>query len=235
MKSVFESPFLLNGEVIRLIKEYRRSGSRMPILLFLGGGWNTGKSTNAIILATQMGVVNVIHTDVVRSALRVTLKKNERDCLMKATYEAWRCESRSFSNKAVGAGFLKQSNLIAPAIRQCIKEASDYGKDTIIEGMHLHPAIYYTIAQRLRCLFIWLKAKEEEVEKRIVKRCETSYRGRTPDRYLKNIRFNKIMAINNYLLNEARKNRLPILDLDSNEDKETLSKMLFEYIISLRT
>ena len=89
-------------------------------------------------------------------------------------------------------GFLHQCALIFPSVKRCIEEAADYGKDTVVEGMHLHPLLYSKIAKELRFIFVWLSYSEASFKQRVHKRCNQTYRNRSPARYLDERRAQKL-------------------------------------------
>ena len=229
-KAELSSDSILEACILRQVRETRRSGCRGPLTVLIGGGWSAGKSTMAVRLAAQLGVANVVHSDVVRSVLRQCMGAEQREALMPSTYETWKLSESTYSQRALAEGFRRQCNAVAPAIHHCLREAIDFGKDTVVEGMHLHPAIYAPAAEEGKHLFLWLVCGTSSLPARIVERCHTTYLGRPPQRYMEQARFRKIADLNLLLAAEAERNRVPVLDLSSERDMTTLSKLFAQYV-----
>jgi 2-phosphoglycerate kinase len=221
---------VLAGPVLREIREARASSPGQPLMIFLGGGWGAGKSTTATQLAAELGVANVIHSDVVRAVLRECASAEQRKLLMPSTYESWQLVADRFSPEALAKGFRTQCGAMAPAIRRCLREAVDFGKDTIVEGMHLHPGIYAPTDQEGQQLFVWLVCARRHLPSRIVDRCRTTYLRRSPERYTEDARFRKITSLNTSLEAEANSSGVPVLDLSVCTDRQKLPGLFARYV-----
>lgn len=197
--------------------------------MLLGGGWNTGKSSSAVLLATQLGVANVIHTDVLRSSLRAIAVTESRDCLNTSSYETWRCKAKSFSPTALREGFLEQCRAIYPAARKNLEDAYESGKDTIIEGIHLYPPLYADIAARLNGVFVWLVRDNALSAKSLAARCASNYRRRDPQKYRRRNRNVQIENLNSQLELAAKQLGLPLLNLHELEGRRRLGKLLVSF------
>ncbi len=197
-----------------------------PTIFLIGGSWSVGKSTIAVKLACNLGIANVIHTDVLRTCIRASIKGEESYCLSLATYETWRCQSPTFSPQSLSSGLLRQCQAVLPLVRQCLHEAIQYGKDTVIEGLHLHPILIQEIIKEVSAIYVWLTYPDNMYEKKVCDRCCTTYKNRSPGRYLEADRKKQILMLNQLLLDAARKQNISILDVTKQDIVTTLIKML---------
>jgi len=201
-----------------------------PTVFLIGGAWSAGKSTIAVRLANHLRIANVIHTDVLRTCIRASIEGKEAYCVSLATYETWRCQSLMFSPQSLSSGFLRQCKAILPLVRQCLDEAIQYGKDTVIEGLHLHPLLVQEIIKKVSAIYVWLTYPGNMYERKICDRCCTTYRNRPASRYLEMDRAKKILMLNQLLLDVAREQHITILDVTQQDTIETLTKMLVKPI-----
>ena len=199
---------------------------RKPVIVLIGGAWSAGKSTTAVRLASRLEMANVIHTDVVRACLRQTVEGEAGRCLSLATYETWRCTSRKLSVESLSVGFLRQCRILLPAVSRSLQEALDYGKDTVIEGLHLHPLLWYAIAEEVSALYVWLTYPNGMYANKIRDRCSSTYRNRSTARYLDPERANQIRLLNQLLLNTAQDHHVTILDVTELDPTEALCNIL---------
>ena len=201
------------------------------VLIFVGGEWSSGKSTTAVRLASALGCANVVHTDVVRAALRAMPQSRAVGrALAPSTYETWQLAGDTFSDQALAEGFEMQCRAILPAMEQCLSEACDFGKDTVVEGLHLAPEIWGRLASERNALFVWLTCPESRLRERIIRRCETTYRGRSADRYLAADRLAKIMALNALLLRQAQDAGLPVIDIEDAGGRRRLADLVAAHV-----
>lgn len=197
-----------------------------PVIILIGGAWSAGKSTTAIRLAYQLKIANIVHTDVLRASLREFTKGEDGQCLSLATYETWRCESQTLSSQSLSNGFLRQCQLVLPPLKRCLQEAIEYGKDTIIEGLHLHPSLIQPIAEKMSAKYIWLTYSDSAYEGKVTDRCSSTYRGRDATRYLEVERAKKILMLNQLLIDAAQEHRVTTLDVTKGDPAVILLKMM---------
>lgn len=183
-----------------------------PLIVLLGGGWSSGKSTLAIKLASDLNIANVIHTDVVRCCLRGIFGDQKDSCIKLSTYETWKDVSLECTEHSLSEGFLRQCQVLYPLIKHTIEEAIDFGKDTIIEGMHLHPALYKTFSATYGCKYFWLFFSDKYFEKRVKDRCRCNYKNRDHKKYLTSENKGKITMLNSSLLENATKLGVCVID-----------------------
>lgn len=219
---------LYNNKMSDSINEENPSESSLPRIILIGGGWSSGKSTSAIAIAQALGIANVIHTDIIRATLRNFSHKNKQ-CLNLATYNTWQLYSKYFSKDTLVNGFEKQCRAVMPGIIKCINEAVDFGKDTVIEGMHLLPRLYSNYAAHHNIYYFTLYVNRSEFRDRIRKRCTTTYKNRDYEKYLEHDKYTSIMALNDALASDAKKYLIPLFDLNEVADVKKLVALLFEF------
>jgi len=159
--------------------------TRKPLIILINGCSNSGKSTWAIEMARRLGIRNVIHTDTIRSILRQFYSKKIDSPIHSSTYHCWSVYSESFSPDILVKGFNKQSELIISYLYSSIDEAIDYGKFTIIEGMHLIPSLLdMRHFESSYVLQLFLSVESELVQKeRLESRFNSNYFNRNAQKY----------------------------------------------------
>lgn len=217
------------------LRRFRESGpkERPPFVIFLGGGWGAGKSTSAVMLASTLGIANVIHTDVLRSCLRVSNLARIRKIVKPATYATWKVASRTLSEKSLQQGLRMQSIQVRRCVFQIIREVEDFGKDTVIEGIHLLPGLYKQYAQAHKCCLLCLDVGPDTLEERIRARCRTTYRRRAPERYLSTSRYSHLCMLNQIVRSDARRYEVPVLDMAKGDQMCKCLDILKQYLQSL--
>jgi 2-phosphoglycerate kinase len=182
------------------------------LIVMIGGGWSAGKSSLTVKLAYELKMANIIHTDVVRSCLREVLDNESQFCISLSTYESWKDAGLECTEQTLSEGFLRQCKLIYPSIKRSIEEAVDFGKNTIIEGMHLHPELYKGISEKYNCKYFWLSFSEGHYDQRVKERCVSNYKNRDSGKYLSSKNKFKIILLNNILLKTASSSGICIID-----------------------
>lgn len=115
--------------------------SKKSIIITLSGASSIGKSSFCLELAHALGIRNIVITDIIRMVLRSNNAKSKNKALFLPSYDCWKAYSKVYDKKAHIKGFKDQCSEVLPYILDVINEARDYGKITIIEGLHIIPSM----------------------------------------------------------------------------------------------
>ena len=181
--------------------------NKKNLVIFINGPSNSGKSSWSIELAKRLNIKNVIQTDTIRNNIRKLRNNNKNSIIHKSSYKCWEQYTKSYSKKSQIKGFESQSRIIAPYINQLILESCNNGQFAIIEGIHLVPWIINK--QKFKSTFFlefYFHIENKNLaSKRLIKRTETNYLNRSPDKYLPYLEsFNDLSE---YLYSNSKRNK----------------------------
>lgn len=182
-----------------------------PLHILIGGGWSAGKSTLAVRLAGVFNIFNIVHTDVVRAVLRS--RGEGQSALYCSTYDAWKLYKDTFSINALRQGIHEQSSIVKPAVMMCLKEAEDFGKFTIVEGIHLLPSLYSELAKKKNVVFFSLSYPRRVFSMMVTNRCSSTYLHRDAAKYLESEKRSSILTLNDIITREAHEYDIPVFDV----------------------
>jgi len=92
---------------LRLYREFRRLD--LPIVLMIGGGTGSGKSSVATEVAHRLGITRVTSTDVIRHTMRAFFSEQFMPTIHYSSFEAGRAHRSEDDGNQVLAGFLDQT------------------------------------------------------------------------------------------------------------------------------
>ena len=190
----------------------------------IGGASNTGKSTWGIEIAYRLGIRNIVHTDTLRNTLRATLERRKHPALFLSSYQCWRPYAKTYNPAALARGFHDQSKLVAKAIRAVVQDAEDYGKFTLIEGMHVTPSLLDSLKGKHSYTQVFLLdvSREETLRKRLEDRCESTYLNRSASKY--SGVFPEFKTLRERLVRDAKKKSVPVVSNETHE--QTLAEIM---------
>ncbi len=138
-----------NLETLLFYKEYREQArTKTPIILIIQGASATGKSVMTFQMMQNLGATRVIGTDTIRQLLRTIRTKDEVPELFTHTYQAYQYrQSGDEKLDRIIRGFLAQTELIEPTVRDFISRLEREGTEAIVEGVHLSPGNYRKIGK----------------------------------------------------------------------------------------
>lgn len=188
-----------------------------PMIILLGGVTGIGKSTLAQMLATRMNIKSLLGTDLIREVMRVTISENLMPSLHTSSYIAYTKLDTSFlpalSQSLVG--FEEQARSVIVGVEAAIEQTIDDGEILIIEGVHLVPGlIKKKMIRHDAVIELQMVLKDEEVHRSRLARRESkkSDRATTYSKHFKEIR-----EIQDYLIEQAHSNNVPIIDASNDE------------------
>lgn len=202
---------------------------KKPLIILLNGSSSVGKSSWAVEIAYRLGMRNIIHTDTLRGVLRSLTDRKKEPALFDSTYKCWEAYSDHCTREALVKGFQDQCRSITASIETIIKDATEYGKFTIIEGMHIVPSMLkQSLADNPNVVTLFLDIDSREVhESRLVNRCNSTYLNREHNKYVPV--FDEFRILRDYLFEEANESSSIIVNnTDQVETLDCIMSNLFQ-------
>src|SRR5205085_9633084 len=106
---------------LRLYREFQRLD--LPIVVMIGGGTGSGKSTVATEVAYRLGITRVTSTDVIRHTMRAFFSERFMPTIHYSSFEAGRAPWREERDNPVLDGFLDQTRNVLVGVGGVIERA----------------------------------------------------------------------------------------------------------------
>src|SRR4029079_13053472 len=187
-----------------------------PLILLIGGGTGTGKSSLATEVAYRLGISRITSTDVVRQVMRAFFAPALMPALHYSSFEAGEGLRIPMPDPDEGDralfGFIQQAEQVAVGAAAVVDRAIVEGLSTVVEGVHLVPGLV-SPEQRPEATIVqvMLAIEDEEAhQSHFVGRDQVAGGARALERYLRN--FGEIRRIQDYLLPRAERMGTPIVD-----------------------
>ena len=214
----------LAGEVLgeergpRAIRQLRRFRDLqeldLPLILLVGGGTGTGKSTVATEVAYRLGITRVTSTDFVRQTMRAFFSKEFMPSIHYSSFEAGLGLSKAEEEESGDAallGFLDQTRNVLTGVEAAIGRALDEGWSMVLEGVHLVPGMIATEFKDALVVQCVLAIHDEELHRtHFWSRDHDSEGVRPVDRYIAGLP--EIRMIQEYLVERARRYDVPVIE-----------------------
>jgi len=177
-------------------------------------------------VAHRLGVVRTQSTDMLREVMRMMIPKRLSPVLHTSSFDAWRSLPDKFANQAdveerIADGYRAQMELLSVPCEAVIQRALKERVALILEGIHVHPALLNYIDRREDAIIIPIMLavlKQDNLQKRLRGRGHIAPE-RDSKKHLSN--FDRIWALQSFLLSEADRNRIPIIANDNMEKATT--------------
>ena len=209
------------GRAVRRVRGYRvLQELDLPVIVLVGGGTGTGKSTVATEVAYRLGITRVTSTDFVRQTMRAFFVKEFMPSIHYSSFEAALGLSKAEEEESGDAallGFLDQTRNVLVGVDAALHRALDEGWSMVLEGIHLVPGMLS--AQREDALVVQcvLAIPDEEIHRtHFWIRDETSDGVRPVDRYIAGLP--EIRMIQDYIVDRARRNDVPVIENEGRND-----------------
>ncbi|MBF0276378.1 MAG: hypothetical protein HQM13_01245 [SAR324 cluster bacterium] len=114
-----------------------------PVIIYIGGGIGTGKSSLATELAARLNISKVTGTDMVRQIVRMMFTEKMLPELHRSTFSVGDDDSSDgvLEKSDVLAGFLQQSIKVNVGVQAVVERAINENINMIFEGVHLLPSL----------------------------------------------------------------------------------------------
>ena len=226
------SQIVKNYETLNAYERLRGISDKIPpIILALEGASATGKSMLAIDLVQDLTSTRFISTDTIRQVLRGIYTKKDHPELYCHTYQAFKHkQSGNPSLDSVVRGYIAQCELIDPPVIDMVRRIHEEGAVAVAEGVHLQPGCIKHLSKGTLEILI---NPNEEAHKAMFgsKFVAGKLKSVSMDSTTREKEFRSTRIIQDYLIMEAKKHNLSIIDLESYEDaRSAISKLIIDKI-----
>ena len=179
------------------------------MILLVGGGTGTGKSTVATEVAYRLGITRVTSTDFVRQTMRAFFSKEFMPSIHHSSFEAAlglsKAEEEESGDVAL-LGFLDQTRNVLVGVEAALQRALDEGWSMVLEGVHLVPGMFDAQLEGALVVQCVLAIHDEEIHSTHFWSRDLSSEGVRPvDRYM--VALPEIRRIQDYIVERAQEVR----------------------------
>jgi len=184
-----------------------------PVIILLGGSAGVGKTTLALEVARRLGISRVLSTDSIRQVMRIMLSSELMPTLHASSFNAHqRLPAEVGGEDPVIDGFLAQTSTVSVGVRATLDRAIEENTSLVLDGVSLVPGLIdleeYADHAHIFNLLV-ARLDEEAFASHFAARAERETRRRAV-RYIDHLP--EILRIQEYLLDLADRNAVPIVD-----------------------
>ena len=136
----------------------------LPLIVLIGGGTGTGKSSVATEIAYRLGITRVTSTDFIRQTMRAFFSDEFMPSIHYSSFEAGEAVAAD-DEEGVDPqliGFLEQTRNVLVGVRAVVERALHEGFSMVLEGVHLVPGMLPAIEGALVVHCVLAIESEEE-------------------------------------------------------------------------
>jgi 2-phosphoglycerate kinase len=202
------------AQAIRRLRRLRElQAIDLPIIVLVGGGTGTGKSTVATEVAHRLGITRVTSTDFVRQTMRAFFSPEFMPSVHHSSFEVG--EALPAAEKEAGdplmVGFIDQTRNVLVGVQASIDRALEEGWSMVLEGVHLVPGMLTAPAEPALLVHVVVAIEDEHIHAQHFWLRDAASTGVRPlDRYLE--RLSDIRQIQDFIVEEASKNGVPVIE-----------------------
>jgi 2-phosphoglycerate kinase len=217
------------ARTVRRLRRYAElQALELPIVVLVGGGTGTGKSTVATEVAHRLGITRVTSTDFIRQTIRAFFSEDFMPSVHYSSFEAGDSVADADTGDATLLGFLDQTRNVLVGAEAAIQRAVREGWSIVLEGIHLVPGMVPSHIEGALVVHVVLRVDSEDVHRRHFHvRDATSGGVRPMDKYLARMR--DIRRIQDYILLRAEKSGTSVVD---NTNPEQATAAVMELVLS---
>ncbi|MES9965290.1 MAG: ATP cone domain-containing protein [Candidatus Sedimenticola sp. 20ELBAFRAG] len=218
-------------------REFTHSGR--PLLLMFGGTTGCGKSTIATEIAHRLGIVRTQSTDMLREVMRMMIPERLMPVIHTSSFYAWTVlpapgDFQADPEGVIAEGYLSQTESLSVPCEAVTQRALRERVSLILEGVHMHPSLLDKIIGETDAIVVPVMLavlKEKQLRRRLRGRLDVAP-ARAAEAHLEH--FDAIWRLQSYLLSEADKAGIPIINNDRKEATiqlcvEAIMDALFEH------
>ena len=211
----------VGSRTVRRVRRYRALQELdLPVIVLVGGGTGTGKSTVATEVAYRLGITRVTSTDFVRQTMRAFFAKEFMPSIHYSSFEAGLGLSKAEEEESGDAallGFLDQTRNVLVGVDAALQRALEEGWSMVLEGIHLVPGMLAAERQDALVVQCVLAIPDEEIHRtHFWIRDATTDGVRPVDRYIAGLP--EIRMIQDYIVDRARRNDVPVIENEGRSD-----------------
>ncbi|MGY5872284.1 MAG: hypothetical protein RTV72_08575 [Candidatus Thorarchaeota archaeon] len=226
------SEIIKSYEMLTMYEQLRGlSDDVPPIILALEGASATGKSLLAIDLVQDLVSTRFISTDTVRQILRGVFTKEEHPELYCHTYQAYKHRQAGDGDlDQIVRGYIAQCELIGPPVGEMVKRIHDEGAMAVVEGVHLQPGSINNLSKGTLEILI---NPDEATHKAMFtsKYSAGKLKSVSKNSTTREEEFQSTRKIQEYMIGEAERHNVSIVDLESYEEsRSTISRLVIDRI-----
>ncbi len=212
------------AEVVNRLRRYAALHSLdLPILLLVGGGTGTGKSTVATEVAHRLGITRVTSTDFIRQTIRAFFSTAFMPSVHYSSFDAGHSVVDSETGDPTLLGFLEQTQNVLVGVEGAIQRALTEGWSMVLEGVHLVPGMVPRRIDGVLVVHAVLAIESEEVHRTHFHVRDSATGGtRAMDKYLDQL--DDIRRIQKHIVRRAEKTGVPVIE-SSNPERATAELM----------
>jgi 2-phosphoglycerate kinase len=214
--------------VERLVRYNDLRGLELPIIVLVGGGTGTGKSTVATEVAHRLGITRVTSTDFIRQTMRAFFSPEFMPSVHQSSFEAGSALplAEQEAGDALLLGFIDQTRHVLVGVQASIDRALEEGWSMVLEGVHLVPGMLRPIEGAL-VVHIVVAIEDEDVHAQHFWIRDAASQGvRAHDKYL--TRLADIRHIQDFIVEESRRGDVPVIQ---NGNIEQAIGMVMELVL----
>jgi 2-phosphoglycerate kinase len=209
---------------LRLYREFQRLD--LPIVVMIGGGTGSGKSSVATELAHRLGITRVTSTDVIRHTMRAFFSGQFMPTIHYSSFEAGRAAREDDENPVLN-GFLDQTRNVLVGMGAVIERALSERWSIVLEGVHLVPGLLPPIEGALAVHCVLQIEDREAHAAHFWIRDATSVGLRPVQRYLEAL--DDIRLIQRAIVERAHRYEVPVIE---NRNIENTITTVMELVLS---
>ncbi len=218
------------AEAVRRLRRYQQLQELdLPIILLVGGGTGTGKSTVATEAAHRLGITRVTSTDFVRQTMRAFFSREFMPSIHYSSFEAGEtiAEPEEVEDAAL-AGFFEQTRNVLVGVKAAVDRALEEGWSMVLEGVHLVPGMVPEPIEGALVVQCVLAIEDRETHaSHFYIRGAASEGLRPVQKYLD--RLDDIRRIQDFIVRRARREGVPVIE---NTDIDRAISSVLELVLS---